>query len=940
MKKWMFYIIIFCVLVMHVSAYAAGAYYYFGEDSPNTLFTGSMSGHNLVLSSAGVLTAWGNNEDGQCGAEPCETAELTRITLETDDKIVKVAAGNNFSLILDEAGNLWGLGSNEKKQLGAENSEARYTAPVLICTDVLDIAAGEDLSAVLMRTGEVYLFGDGQMETKVNHPDGKIVKIALFGRSLALSSDTNVVTFYSFLPTGERIVQDIRFEEKEVLSFAVGKAHCTIAVDGGDCVEIYTVGSNEQYQRGIIEDEETNLDAPSLVLSFDKEEVKNVMVYAGAHYSVVSTWNSLGVYERVTDYVWGTGFDEYDWHKNTGTSDALILPESFEAAHRILGICEQGYLVHEYMDDSIITCGRELPFVSIPVIEPEGGTQRFYPYQYEEIPYHTYKVNFVELCADTFSDANQTIDPDTGETEEKYAYWEYVDETHFCMKEKNLHSFTTGYYDFEVLALDRAVTGENRKIACFGHEVCAFAKSREFYQTEAQAEAHAEDSICFTVTAETRPMSGRPKPLLIPQEVPVFYEAPGTITEETKLGLYVYGLPEGVSATVSDIESNTFKITLSGNSWEDVDYDRELYICYVYVKNEKADGKLGDFDLREVFAHAQERRIRGFAIKARENTEETLKIDGSLIRGKENGKKVTATIIGGTFASMQTPQLWEVNGLEGVTVSEVLWKDAHTVELTLSGNSKQKYEDGVLSVSCLPDAYADNRVMETDAYGAETFKEAPLTAENEIVVKKQTKSSGGGSATVYVTVCFETDGGSEIKEKKIAKNAQVKFTEEPIKKGYRFMGWYADKELTVPYDENARVTGNITLYAAWEDRRIVLTIGETNAMVFGKTIENDVAPVIQNDRTMLPIRMLAESLGADVTWDEETRTVMVQNGETVIKITIDEVIAKVNGEEIALDSAAFIENNRTYLPLRFISEHLGAEVDYNEEHKTVTIIAE
>ena len=119
--------------------------------------------------------------------------------------------------------------------------------------------------------------------------------------------------------------------------------------------------------------------------------------------------------------------------------------------------------------------------------------------------------------------------------------------------------------------------------------------------------------------------------------------------------------------------------------------------------------------------------------------------------------------------------------------------------------------------------------------------------------------------------------------------------------------------------------------------QIVLTIGKANASIWGEEKTNDVAPIIRNDRTMLPIRFIAEALGATVDWDGENKIVTITSKDTVIIITIGNSTAIVNGSTIALDSPAFIESDRTFLPLRFVSENLGAKVDWVEETKQVII---
>ena len=129
-----------------------------------------------------------------------------------------------------------------------------------------------------------------------------------------------------------------------------------------------------------------------------------------------------------------------------------------------------------------------------------------------------------------------------------------------------------------------------------------------------------------------------------------------------------------------------------------------------------------------------------------------------------------------------------------------------------------------------------------------------------------------------------------------------------------------------------------------EDRSIVLAVGSKLMSVFGKNVTNDTAPIIKNNRTMLPARFVAESLGAQVTWNDTERTVYIKglNLKTMmpleIKLTIGSNKALVNGTVYELDSPVFIENDRTYTPLRFIAEMLGAEVYWDEATKVVRII--
>lgn len=89
------------------------------------------------------------------------------------------------------------------------------------------------------------------------------------------------------------------------------------------------------------------------------------------------------------------------------------------------------------------------------------------------------------------------------------------------------------------------------------------------------------------------------------------------------------------------------------------------------------------------------------------------------------------------------------------------------------------------------------------------------------------------------------------------------------------------------------------------------------------------------DRTMVPIRTISENIGYNVGWDKNTKVVTLKNNDKTICLEIGKDYSIINGREVKLDSEKSntkveIVNNRTYVPLRFISEELGYSVDYNQ----------
>lgn len=106
----------------------------------------------------------------------------------------------------------------------------------------------------------------------------------------------------------------------------------------------------------------------------------------------------------------------------------------------------------------------------------------------------------------------------------------------------------------------------------------------------------------------------------------------------------------------------------------------------------------------------------------------------------------------------------------------------------------------------------------------------------------------------------------------------------------------------------------------------------------GEPLVYDVQPMLVNDRTMVPIRVTAEALGADVEWDGDNQTVILTSGETVVTLTVDSATAMVGGQAVTLEAPAMNVDDRVLVPLRFINEAFGADVDWDGDTMTVTIV--
>jgi N-acetylmuramoyl-L-alanine amidase len=108
-------------------------------------------------------------------------------------------------------------------------------------------------------------------------------------------------------------------------------------------------------------------------------------------------------------------------------------------------------------------------------------------------------------------------------------------------------------------------------------------------------------------------------------------------------------------------------------------------------------------------------------------------------------------------------------------------------------------------------------------------------------------------------------------------------------------------------------------------------------MVNGRAASADVDPQMIGGRMMVPIRFVAEELGANVTWDPKTRTVRLLQGNEDVTMTIGSTRSTVNGEGRALAVAPVIRRGRTLLPLRDVARFTGSMADYNPDTRTVFV---
>jgi hypothetical protein len=138
----------------------------------------------------------------------------------------------------------------------------------------------------------------------------------------------------------------------------------------------------------------------------------------------------------------------------------------------------------------------------------------------------------------------------------------------------------------------------------------------------------------------------------------------------------------------------------------------------------------------------------------------------------------------------------------------------------------------------------------------------------------------------------------------------------------------------------AGLMGDKTLtvtYAVPKVTVVKIQIGSDIMTVNGKAVQIDAPAEIMNGRTFLPLRAISEALGATVDWIAETQGITVTLGENTIGLQVGNTSAVVNGTVMTLDAAPYIKNNRTMVPFRVIAEGLGATVEWDPALRIVTV---
>ena len=311
----------------------------------------------------------------------------------------------------------------------------------------------------------------------------------------------------------------------------------------------------------------------------------------------------------------------------------------------------------------------------------------------------------------------------------------------------------------------------------------------------------------------------------------------------------------------------------------------------------------------------------------------------------ENGLKITARDV-----------YFGVNG-KAVTDEKVTAGENAAASLVFYTKLDIAANESLLGTTIDIEAYAANSTANSSAQltvvdSYNTFAlafnptEGPVNEYNDVTVSVVKEDGSTAQVTGKIVRAFVD---SQSNEDAIV---TVKVNDADVTKGKGEISVYATEDTTadivvvIKDSKNEGIYSGTLEYTAGDGNilahhNVTMTIGSSQYVVDKQLFTMDAAPYVDSNwRTMVPIRALAEAFDADVEWDNDARTVTINYNEQTIVMTVGETTYTINGEEATMDTEAVIKGDRTYVPIRFAAEAMGFKVTplYNENSSTASVV--
>jgi hypothetical protein len=277
----------------------------------------------------------------------------------------------------------------------------------------------------------------------------------------------------------------------------------------------------------------------------------------------------------------------------------------------------------------------------------------------------------------------------------------------------------------------------------------------------------------------------------------------------------------------------------------------------------------------------------------------------NIYQKEEDGMTFKISISGGKWTEELSIEDFNIVTPEELSIAELQKIDDENIIVTIKGNSMGNSSSNELSVSFNRECIKDAKSYQLNNNG--TVKNI-YTSDNSISLVSSKKHSSTSST------------GSKLKESPKPTQMPATATIEP-----------KATPTSVP-NQNTDTNNGI------KSALMTFEIGDESMVINDKEIIMDVAPFISNERAFVPIRVIAETFGAEVSWNGNDQTVSIKLDNVNMTLKINSNVVYMNDKKIELDTNILIKNDRTCVPLRFITEMLGAEVDWNVESSMITVM--
>lgn len=226
--------------------------------------------------------------------------------------------------------------------------------------------------------------------------------------------------------------------------------------------------------------------------------------------------------------------------------------------------------------------------------------------------------------------------------------------------------------------------------------------------------------------------------------------------------------------------------------------------------------------------------------------------------------------------------------------------------------------------------------------GASSAPQLTAVASGQSVVLNWTAPSDTSGLTGYYIYRGASPGGESASPLRDFPVTQTTFTDNPASSGTYYYIVKPVYNSTTPGASSNEASATVTVVSTG-GVTIVLQVGQPTMTVNGVTSEIDpgqgTAPVLVDGRVFVPIRSIVQAMGGTIDWSASEQKLTITLGATVIDLWIGRNTARVNGMTRTLDVAPYVsDTDRTMLPLRFVIENLGCQVQWEIATQKVTII--